>query len=835
MAHDRDLVCMEPARRLQLIESDLDGIDYVQVPWDDQARIAVYFVTGPPPVVATANVTITGGVRITGIEVVAVSQQTDGNGVDYLEVIVDRSGDFSPYVVHLDGLDAELDREFNHLVFGFKAGCPTDFDCLDEPIRPPDDLPTRHIDYMAKDYASFRQLLVDSIPATVPEWLERHEADVGIALLELLAYEGDYISYAQDAAANEMHLETARQRESVGRHVALVDYRMHQGVNAKAFVAVQVSAAGTIPARSLRCPERTIRFLTRIGEPVDPASVVPPGPVIESQHATRAIAATNVVFEPVETANLDPALNEIFIHTWGNEDCCLPVGSTTVDLVGDVPLEEGGLLLLEELRDVTTGSHQHANTEHRQVVRLVTVGTQEDELYTADASAPGGVAPRGAPDDALVVTTVTWDRNDALTFPLCISTVSEAGDQLDVVAVARGNIVLVDHGETVEERHVPDDRTIRYSDIGYRFRLNREPLTHGFGRDFVAAGPVADLYRIDPRDSDPHIVLVDGDGSGATWLSEPNLLASNAFSRSFVAEPDHDGRALIRFGDGTFGREPSFSERASEEEENRIRAIYRIGNGRQGNVGRESIVHVLRAEDPAPAFPVIESLTNPLPAWGGIDPEPIDLVKLTAPDAFRAETFRAVTEQDYVDAAELLPAVSHSQVDFRWYGSWHTASVTVDPRGTDLLDADTETAVRNHLTRYKLAGYDLETDPPKYVALTIGIIVCVKPDHFRSDIRQAVQQALSATTSPDLSLGFFHPDNWTFRQPLHVSELYAAVEAVEGVDSAEVIEFHRYGALPDGEIAAGKIVADRLEILRLNHDPNFPENGVLELIMHGGK
>ena len=36
-----------------------------------------------------------------------------------------------------------------------------------------------------------------------------------MALVELLAYEGDQISYAQDAVAQEMHLETARQRESV--------------------------------------------------------------------------------------------------------------------------------------------------------------------------------------------------------------------------------------------------------------------------------------------------------------------------------------------------------------------------------------------------------------------------------------------------------------------------------------------------------------------------------------------------------------------------------------------------------------------------------------------
>ena len=46
----------------------------------------------------------------------------------------------------------------------------------------PEESTTPVIDYMAKDYASFRQLLVDLIPSRVPEWTERHEADLGIAL-----------------------------------------------------------------------------------------------------------------------------------------------------------------------------------------------------------------------------------------------------------------------------------------------------------------------------------------------------------------------------------------------------------------------------------------------------------------------------------------------------------------------------------------------------------------------------------------------------------------------------------------------------------------------------
>ena len=53
--------------------------------------------------------------------------------------------------------------------------------------------------------ASFRQLMLDRIAVLSPEWQERNPADVGIALIELLAYAGDYLSYRQDAVATEAY------------------------------------------------------------------------------------------------------------------------------------------------------------------------------------------------------------------------------------------------------------------------------------------------------------------------------------------------------------------------------------------------------------------------------------------------------------------------------------------------------------------------------------------------------------------------------------------------------------------------------------------------------
>jgi predicted phage baseplate assembly protein len=226
---------------------------------------------------------------------------------------------------------------------------------------------------------------------------------------------------------------------------------------------------------------------------------------------------------------------------------------------------------------------------------------------------------------------------------------------------------------------------------------------------------------------------------------------------------------------------------------------------------------------------------NPLPAWGGIDPQPIEQVKQQAPAAFRAIQYRAVTEADYAEVAERSPDVSQAVATFRWTGSWYTVFITIDPVGRNDVPPEMAERVRDWVTQFTQAGYDLEINAPVFVPLDLVIDVCVAPYHFRGDVEQAVLKALSNREFPGGTRGFFHPDNFSFGQPLYLSQLYAAVVAVEGVDSASVTQFQRWGKLANHELQQGYIPMDRLEILRLDNDPNFPENGVLRLNMGGGK
>jgi hypothetical protein len=824
MTNYRSLFCDDEARRVQVLESDLDGIDYIEVPaesLDAQRFLHVYFLDAPPVGIEanTAAFGIQGGVRIRDIRVLAVAREDD-----HLVVEVDRTGDFSTYTLVIDS--AGLDPVYAQCDFSFKAGCPTRLDCKSEQICPPEPVQAPPIDYLAKDYASFRQALIDLIPTLLPDWKERRAADLGIALVELLAYAGDHLSYFQDAVANEAYLETARQRESVRRHARLIDYRLHDGVSARAFVHIQVNNTGTVPAGT--------SVVTRI---ISPLTEEPPphGPEIDFAYRQDALDAADAVFETQTDAVLHPALNEIVIWAWGNRQCCLPKGTTSVDLVGNLAadpstdppdtwrLKPGDFLLLEEMIGPETGSAADADPLHRQVVRLISVQSTYDPLLEQE------------------LTRVTWDRADALTFPLCISARLDDGTQIDNVSVARGNLVIADHGRTVSQwypgdPHASDVAGISLGRRAFRFRLEKGPLSfriHEKGPD----QPVSRLMSTDPAEARPQVLHLEmePDPAGLGWSPVmPDLLASGPLDRHFVVEVGNDGRALIRFGDDVYGMAPPDGAH--------LVVTYRVGAGKSGQVGNDTLAHVIGPEILGP-WPDIAAVRNPLPAWGGLDPQSVEQVKQQAPAAFHAEQFRAVIEQDYADAATKHPEVSKAVATFRWTGSWHTVFITVDPAGRFDLPPELQQRVKDWVNAYTLAGYDLEIDPPIFVPLDLVIEVCVARDHFRAHVQEALLSALSNRILPDGRYGFFHPDNFTFGQPLYLSRLYAAVVEVQGVESAMVRRFvRRYDHDPDPDrprtranLDQGHIVMNRLEVLRLDNDPSFPENGILQFNMLGGK
>jgi len=88
---------------------------------------------------------------------------------------------------------------------------------------------------------------------------------------------------------------------------------------------------------------------------------------------------------------------------------------------------------------------------------------------------------------------------------------------------------------------------------------------------------------------------------------------------------------------------------------------------------------------------------------------------------------------------------------------------------------------------------------------------------------------------PDGRRGFFHPDNLTFGQPIQLSRIVAAAQAVPGVESVVVTRLERSFAGPNQEIETGILPISPLEVARLDNDADRPENGRLRINVRGGR
>lgn len=326
------LTCQREERRQIVRDSELYGLDYAEDLSDlyHEPAFCIHFLGKAPDdfyendetkrELLIGNLVIQGGRRIRDLQVITlkVRRAKEAGLDDCLLVTLNKRGDLSAYTLCLVELDDQqrpiiesnlngrvryrplkgFDRRYACVDFNFKSSCPNNLDCHTETSCSPVKRDEPEIDYLAKDYASFRQLILDRLSLIMPDWQERHIPDLGITLVEILAYVGDYLSYFQDAVATEAYLETARQRVSIRRHARLVDYRMHEGCNARALVCVEILT------KELVLSIDEVFFITGRKGTTENS-------VVSAKELAERPRSEYEIFEPVAFTGYDFALHEI--------------------------------------------------------------------------------------------------------------------------------------------------------------------------------------------------------------------------------------------------------------------------------------------------------------------------------------------------------------------------------------------------------------------------------------------------------------------------------------------------------------------------------------------
>jgi hypothetical protein len=812
------LFCQNKNRRELVLQTPgLNGIDYLEVIGmaGCGTQLALTFLKPP------ANLPLTAAnIQLTGDTTPTIASIQAPTAADPLTVTINlnQTGDFSPYSLTLvtSAQDSDpppgIDPQLASVSFSFKAGCPTPVDCETSNCCPQTPLTPPDINYLARDYDGFRQVMLDRMAVLLPTWDETHAADIGVTIVETLAYAADRVSYMQDAVNTEAYIGTARSRISLRRHARLVDYFISEGSNARAWVCLTTNANGiSVPVQTQIYP-----LVVGLGPAVNP----------DSYAADTLTASPGPVFESMEACTLYVEQNQMDFYTWGGDQCCLPPGATCAMLNGTfLTLAVGQVLIFEETMGPLTGDPADADPSHRWAVRL-TVAT------TTDSSGVKLTDPvNGEP-----LTRIEWATADALPFPLCLSSITDAAHNsqpLAGVSVARGNILPADQGSwTTNENlgQVPPMPLGPVTGIGcncstlpgaavvrprYEPPLANLPLT--FALPFDDTAP-ASTFLATPTTSGAPQVWLDSD-DGAKWIAVEDLIEETSTFNGFIPEIDTNGIANLRFGDGTYG--------ASPDPGLGFIATYRTGNGTSGNVGHDSLAHVLLNQ------PAIIRVRNPLAAAGGVDPETPLHIQQYAPFSFETQ-LRCVTAADYTAMADTLPGVEQALGTLRWTGSWYTAFVSVEP--LTAWSKALRKSIKQSLNVMRMMGTDLKVEQADMVGLAIGLTICVAPNFFEGDVYAALWQVLVTGDACTGTPGLLSSENFQFGATVYASPFIAAAQGVAGVVSVQMTTFARQDSLPpQGTPVPVFLQMQPLEIPCCNNDPNNLDLGLLTLTLDGGK
>jgi len=276
-----------------------------------------------------------------------------------------------------------------------------------------------------------------------------------------------------------------------------------------------------------------------------------------------------------------------------------------------------------------------------------------------------------------------------------------------------------------------------------------------------------------------------GDELWADMTDDP--IGTTLDGKFYQRELDENGFTWIVFGDGLRGKIPTvgFSN---------IAASYRVGGGRDKNVGANTINTLLDAKAG------IVEVNNPTPSIDGTDMETIEQAKVNAPKLFKTQN-RAVTMEDYENISRSVIGVAKARAvaDEK---QTNAVKLTVAPIGGGQPSPALINLVFQTIDAVKVLTTKVILEAPKYIGALMTLEVEAYESANNMETKTFVTQALR-----DL----FDFDTISFGEGVPISRIYRELMNIDSVYSVNV---RRLTTVPlvEGTIVSGNPTFGPVEI-----------------------
>lgn len=218
------------------------------------------------------------------------------------------------------------------------------------------------------------------------------------------------------------------------------------------------------------------------------------------------------------------------------------------------------------------------------------------------------------------------------------------------------------------------------------------------------------------------------------YFEVSNFIGSNIDDVHFVSESVSENKVQIRFGNGLNGKIPN--------ENSRILTIYRVGDGKNGNVGANTITNIqgqIFDEDNNPVDVFAQNIEE---SFGGDDIESIESARIHAP-ARQYTLWRAVTEDDFKYLA--LTQKDIIQANTILDEQNEKVNVYVRIKNSDIVPAERLIELYDFFNERKLIGVDFDIYSPEFVDVNLSLDVKIFSSYLNSDVESKILGLLNTS------------------------------------------------------------------------------------------